>query len=74
MKVDIDAGLYFTGAIMIFASVILIPSAYASMKEPKVYKAEGFIAGESSCKSITAISSNSQSQDNKQSTEPLRNT
>ena len=46
MKVNIDAGLYFAGAIMIFSSVILIPSAYASMKEPKVYKSEAFVASD----------------------------
>ena len=61
MKVDIDAGLYFTGAILIFASVILIPSAYVGIKEAKSYKATDFVAGETSCKRVSTAMLRSQS-------------
>ena len=58
MKVDIDAGLYFTGAILIFASVILIPSAYESIREAKVYNMDDFVAVEPPCESVsTTVSS-----------------
>ena len=40
VEVDIDAGLYFAGAIMIFSSLILSPSAIISLRTPKIYTAE----------------------------------
>ena len=61
MKVDIDAGLYFTGAILIFASVILIPSAYVGIREAKSYKTTDFVAGEPSCERVSTAMSRSQS-------------
>ena len=62
MKVDIDAGLYFTGAVMIFASVILIPSTYESIKEAKVYNMDDFVAVETPCESVSTTVSGLQSQ------------
>ena len=40
VEIDIDAGLYFSGAILCLSSVLLLPSAINTLRLTKVYQAE----------------------------------